>query len=203
MKYIFVTFLTICIVSLTGQSASAEKISSLRSGNWKGGAYTNNNTGRFSHCAASVKYKSGILLLFSVTNKRRWNMGLSNNEWNLTPKKKYPVEYRVDRGGYFEGTAIAKSRGLVQVFLPTSDRLFRQFKNGRRLSVWAARQKMNFALTGTRTMLAKLLNCANFYIKRERRSRGRDNPFERNKTNPFEGNPSGPVKKKNANPFEA
>jgi len=198
MKRIYVAILAICILTMAGQNAFAKKIYSLKTGNWKGGAYTNNKTGRFSHCAASVKYKSGILLLFSVTRTRKWNMGLSNRAWDLTPRKKYPVEYRVDNGGLIYGTAIAKGRRLVQVFLPTSDNLFRQFKYGRRLTIWAARKKMNFSLTGTSKMLSLLLKCANFYVRKERK---KSNPFE-SKKNPFERRPPRPAKREKSNPFD-
>jgi len=64
MKRMCLAILAISILVFGMESAFAKKIYSLKSGNWKGGAYTNNRTGRFSHCAASVKYKSGILLLF-------------------------------------------------------------------------------------------------------------------------------------------
>ncbi len=197
MKRITFVILAIFILALSLESAFAKKIYSLRSGNWKGGAYTNNQTGRFSHCAASVKYKSGILLLFSVTRTRRWNMGLSNGSWNLTLKQKYPIEYRVDNGSVIRGTALAKSRSLVQVFLPTSDRLFRQFRNGQRLTVWAARQKMSFSLTGSSKMLTQLLKCAKFYANK---GKSQTNPFQPN--NPFVPQKKKPVRTDKSNPFD-
>jgi hypothetical protein len=199
MKRLYLAILAISILVLGLDSAFAKKIYSLKTGNWKGGAYTNNQTGRFSHCAASVKYKSGILLLFSVTRTRRWNMGLSNSSWNLTPNQKYPVKYRVDNGNLIRGTAIAKSRKLVQVFLPTSDRLFRQFKKGQRLTIWAARQKMRFSLNGSSRMLSLLLKCANFYVKKEK---SRNNPFEPNNNNPFTPRQKRPVRTDKSNPFD-
>ena len=33
---------------------------SINVGNWKGGAYTNDQTGEFTHCAAGAGYDSGI-----------------------------------------------------------------------------------------------------------------------------------------------
>lgn len=198
MKRMTFAILAISILALGPESAFAKKINSLKSGNWKGGAYTNNQSGRFSHCAASVKYKSGILLLFSVTRTSRWNMGLSNRSWNLTPKQKYPIEYRVDNGNVIRGTALAKSSNLVQVFLPTSDRLFRQFRNGKRLTVWAARQKMSFSLTGSSKMLSLLLKCAKFYSGKEK---SQNNPFEPN-NNPFAPQKKKPVRTDKSNPFD-
>ena len=65
-------------MSMVANSASAEKISDLRAGAWKGGAYSNNNTGEFSHCAASARYKSGTSLLFSVTRSGKWSMAFAD-----------------------------------------------------------------------------------------------------------------------------
>lgn len=35
-------------------------------GNWAGGAFTNNDTGQFSHCAVSASYKSGVTMHASL-----------------------------------------------------------------------------------------------------------------------------------------
>lgn len=200
MKRFQVGILTICMMMLFSDVVLAKKISSLSSGNWRGGAYSNDRSGRFSHCAASVRYKSGILLLFSVTRTRRWKMGLSNSAWNLRRNNKYNIEYRVDGNRSITGTAVSTSGRLVQVSLPTNNRLFRQFKNGRRLTVWAARQKMVFTLQGTRQMLSRLLRCANYYIKRERNNRNN----YRKPSDPFSPRNNAPRRRNNsANPFEA
>ena len=39
---------------------------SINVGNWKGGAYTNDQTGAFSHCAAGARYASGIYFLVMI-----------------------------------------------------------------------------------------------------------------------------------------
>jgi hypothetical protein len=63
--------------------ASAKAMSEWKLHGWLVGAYTNDTTKQFSHCAASIKYRSGILLLFSVTKDFRWMMGFANPEWRL------------------------------------------------------------------------------------------------------------------------
>ena len=39
---------------------------SINVGNWKGGAYTTDKTGEFSHCAAGAAYDSGIYFMVIV-----------------------------------------------------------------------------------------------------------------------------------------
>lgn len=148
-------------------SASAEKIANLSSGAWKGGAYTSNATGNFSHCAANARYKSGVALLFSVTHDRQWSMGFFNDHWDLTPGRKYPVRYQVDSGPIMKGIATAKNPKMVQVHLPPKDRMFRHFKIGHTLKVAASNRVMRFKLTGTDRMLSKLYRCATHFARKQ------------------------------------
>jgi hypothetical protein len=161
---------------LASGSASGAEIVKLRVGNWNGGAFSNDSTGKFSHCAASARYKSGITLLFSVTADRVWSMGFSSPTWQLTPNTTYPVRYRVDEGQYLEGRAVAKNNQLAQVFLPANDSLFAAFRLGGMLRVEAEKQTLLFRLTDTVDLLAALLRCA-----RDHNTAGAGN------TNPFGG----------------
>ncbi len=165
---------TIAIATSAG-TASAEKIVNVNSGSWKGGAYTNNATGRFSHCAANARYKSGIALFFSVTRTRQWSMGFANSHWELSPGNKYPVRFQVDGGPILKGVALAKTQKMVQVHLPANNRLFRHFKVGGTLKVAAGSKVMRFNLSGANRMLAKLYRCANHFAQRD--TIGRD-PFQ-------------------------
>ncbi len=154
------------------QSAVSAEIAKLKIGNWDGGAFTNDSTGAFSHCAASARYKSGITLLFSVTGDGVWSMGFSSPTWQLTANTTYPVRYRVDEGEYIQGTALAKNAQLAQVFLPRNDSLFAAFRFGGMLRVEAERQTLSFRLTDTSELLSTLLRCA-----RDHNGARPNNPF--------------------------
>ena len=39
-------------------------------GNWQGGAYTNDQTGSFSHCAAGARYASGVYFMVTIDGNR-------------------------------------------------------------------------------------------------------------------------------------
>lgn len=180
-----------CLIAISGHMAQAAKVSTLKIGSWNGGAYTNNQTGDFSHCVASARYKSGTNLLFSVTKSGRWTMGMANNTWNLARNTRYNVQFQVDRGQILKGRAIAKSKALVQIFLPTNSKLFRHFRYGKQLKVKAAKQLFRFNLTDTEHMLKRLVQCAAHH-----RKKGTENPFASGDGNPF-ANDDG-----NSNPFQ-
>lgn len=48
---------------------------SINVGNWKGGAYTNDQTGEFTHCAAGAGYDSGIYFMVMVDQAAGWSLG--------------------------------------------------------------------------------------------------------------------------------
>ena len=147
-------------VLAAAQSASAGKIAHLSSGSWTGGAFTNNHTGTFSHCAANARYKSGVALYFAVTGARQWSMAFSARHWKFERGRTYPLHYQVDDGPVIQAMAKARSAGLVQVFLPINGQVFNRFQKGTTLKIAAGRTVMQFALTGAGPMLAKLVRCA-------------------------------------------
>jgi len=52
-------------------------------GLWSGGAWTNDQTGAFSHCAASVPYQSGITMFAAVNRSYSWSLGFGDPRWTL------------------------------------------------------------------------------------------------------------------------
>ncbi len=141
-------------------STEAAQMTSIEIGNWKGGAYSNNETGEFSHCAASAKYRNGQTLLLSISRDKTWSVGFANDGWNLDPGSKHPVRLKVDDGHTYSGTASARTRYLVQVMLPRSKRLFEQFRNGLNFHIKTRNGEINFALTDVDRLLGILVRCA-------------------------------------------
>jgi hypothetical protein len=59
-------------------SAQGAPLWNNRLADWSIGAYTDEQSGTFSHCAASAVYKSGISLFFSVSHNLSWRMGFAS-----------------------------------------------------------------------------------------------------------------------------
>jgi hypothetical protein len=62
-----------------------------QSDNWSGGAYTDDTTRTFSHCAASTAYRSNILFFVAVNRSMQWNLGFLRPDWNLKTGEVIPV----------------------------------------------------------------------------------------------------------------
>ncbi|MCW5680763.1 MAG: hypothetical protein KF794_10830 [Xanthobacteraceae bacterium] len=143
-------------------SAEAAQIRSYKVANWDVGVYTDDNTGRFSHCAAAVRYRNGYLLLFSVSHNLEWAVGFSNPDWRMNPGRETEVEFRVDSYRIYRVTGRAVNNSLVRATLPDSVELFNQFRFGSRLYASISGGSVaQFNLTSTAVMLTEILRCAN------------------------------------------
>jgi hypothetical protein len=144
----------------------AATISDTHIGNWLVGAYSDDKTGAFSHCAASVQYNSGILMLLAIDRSYQWSMGFATSNWHLTVGHEYPISFTVDNTQALDGTGVAVRTDMVRVPLADSAALFNQFRRGYMLRVYSADQKFEFVLSGTNKILPALLRCVKSELER-------------------------------------
>ena len=91
---------------------------SINVGNWKGGAYTNDQTGDFSHCAAGVGYDSGIYFMVTIDQGAGWSLGLHNPKWTLTKNQEFRMALTFDGQRPFNVQGSALSENLIRVPMP-------------------------------------------------------------------------------------
>jgi len=145
-------------------TANAASINRYKVAGWDMGVFTNDSTGRFSHCAASAQYRNGLLLLFSVSDKYEWSIGFSNTEWNLREGREIGLDFKIDGGRVYTVRGVAVSNRLVRGRLPDSVELFNQFRQGYRMVVSLNdNAPVTFNLTDTNPMLTEILQCAKRY----------------------------------------
>ena len=146
---------------MAGATARAELIngSQFQSGNWKGAAYTNDTTGRFSHCAMSTAYQSGISMFFAISDNYTWRLGWSNTSWNLNVNQTYAVSLSVDgvNAGTVQAKAVNKQFAVAE--LPAQATLFDLFRRGNLLTMVSGNDRFQFSLLGTNAALTLLGTC--------------------------------------------
>jgi hypothetical protein len=69
---------------------------SISVGNWQGGAYTNDQTGSFTHCAAGARYASGVFFLVMIDHNGGWSLGFMHERWKLTTGEAFPLTLTFD-----------------------------------------------------------------------------------------------------------
>ncbi len=162
MRFLVAASVTAAIASTS--PAMAAQINSYKVATWEVGVYTNDQNGRFTHCAAAARYQSGITLLFSVSESLEWAIGFSSPEWTLREGRTFDVDFRVDNNRPYTVNGRAVNNRLIRATLPDSAELFNQFRYGYRIVVRVDDNRETvFNLSNTNPMLTDLLNCARKY----------------------------------------
>ncbi|MGE0235275.1 hypothetical protein [Methylocystis sp.] len=151
-------------------------------GNWQGGSFTNDETGAFSHCAASVPYQNGMSLFVAV-DSAGWRLGFLNNGWRLVVGQNLPIQLRFDGGAPLPLTAIPLNGILAVVPMPVQSTLMRTFMDADRMDFIAGGNVFPFNLEGSLRVFPLLADCAKRHtpqgppaVAQERRSPKRSAP---------------------------
>jgi len=132
---------------------------SISVGNWKGGAFTNDQTGAFSHCGATAIYQSGIIFLVMVDGTPSWSLGFAHDSWSLSGGQSFPIALTFDGGRAVNVRGIALSNKLVRVPMPDNSSLINQFRKAKSMTAYAQGQLFQFNLDQTAQLLPTLVNC--------------------------------------------
>src|SRR5262245_60433551 len=85
------------IAAVASTSASAKgPFGSIHVGQWTGGAYSDDKTGAFSHCAAGAQYLNGIYLMLSQNKENGWSVAFANPKFQLTAGDTFPIDLTFD-----------------------------------------------------------------------------------------------------------
>ncbi len=103
-----------CLTTL--QPGQAAPLKHFKVGSWEAGAYSDDGLrNKFSHCAGSVTYKSGIIVTLIINREYKWGVALANPAWNLKPGADVAVAYVVDGGEPRATTAKVVSNNQVLI----------------------------------------------------------------------------------------
>jgi S1-C subfamily serine protease len=132
---------------------------SVKVGNWTGGAYTNDQSGAFTHCAAGSPYLSGIYFLVMVDQNLNWSLGFAHEKWTLTPGQAFPISLTFDGQPPFNVHGVGITTNLVRVPMPDNSSLIAQFRRAKGMSAYTQGQLFQFSLNQTAQLLPTLVNC--------------------------------------------
>ena len=156
-----IVFATAFATAFAGGLCAAEIIgSSFTSGNWEGAAYTFDDTGMFSHCAVSVEYVSGDLLVFSVNSDVTVTVGVVSDRFNFTPGEEFPVSLHVDRRKPFQAWAAAVDYDFLSFTIEDFHNAMDALTRGQSLSVSSYTELGSYDLSGSYRALEGARNCA-------------------------------------------
>lgn len=148
-----------CLIATLSTSDARGPYGTINVGNWKGGAYTNDQSGAFTHCAAGATYGSGIHFVVTIDDKAAWGLGFAHENWTLTTGQAFPIVLTFDGQTPFNVHGIPIGDKLVRVPMPPNSALITQFRKAKTMTAFTQGQLFQFKLDQTAQLLPALANC--------------------------------------------
>jgi S1-C subfamily serine protease len=157
MKRVVAVVLLFSGLIFSAPSFAAGPFGTIHVGNWHGGAYTNDNDGSFSHCAALSSYASGISVVISYNAKNQWLMGFASSKFHLTKGETFPIDLTFDGESQVRLFGTAVSDQLISaIMVPNA---LRDFRKATLMVAVARGSTFQFALNSAGPLLPVLSNC--------------------------------------------
>jgi len=151
-------FLAVFVQIAIGSIAHAKgPYGNIHVGNWSGGAFTDDNTGAFSHCAATTAYGNGIILVVGQNASNSWLLSFASPNFHLKQGETVPIDLTFDGQAEARIFASANSNIMATAILPPN--VARTFQKASLMVAVSGSTVLNFNLTSTGPLLAALSSC--------------------------------------------
>jgi S1-C subfamily serine protease len=153
------SFALACLVNLAILSAAcaAGPFGSIHVGAWNGGAFTDDNTGAFSHCGASTNYASGVTVVVGQNANASWLLGFNSAGFRFTAGETFPLDITFDGQSQVRLFTTAISPTFIFGVMPPN--AARDFQKASLMVAVAKGSTFQFNLTSTAPLLSALANC--------------------------------------------
>jgi S1-C subfamily serine protease len=158
LRYVVLAISVLGGAVLVFPAFAAGPFGSIRVGSWSGGAYTNDQTGAFSHCSAATEYASGVTLIVGQNAGGNWILGFGSPAFRLKPSETFPIDVTFDGQPRFHLFGTAVTTELVTSILPSSAPL-EQFRKAHLMVAEAKGTTLQFNLDSTGKLLPVIANC--------------------------------------------
>lgn len=142
---------------LAGTADAKGPFGSLKIGNWIGGAFSNDETGAFSHCAATSPYANGVILVVSQNSAGTWLLAFASPGYSFNKGENAAIDVTFDGQEQARLYATAYQPNMLTAVMPLN--VVRTFQKASLMVATAGRTVLNFDLTSTGPVIAALANC--------------------------------------------
>jgi len=144
-------------VAIMSQALAAGPYGSINVGGWKGGAFTDDSTGAFSHCAATMSYASGVILVIGLNSANSWLLGFANPTFQYTKGESIPIDVTFDGQTGARIFANANSQIMMTAILPPN--VARILQRSSLMAATTGHTTYQFNLTSVGPLLPVIANC--------------------------------------------
>lgn len=144
-------------VSVVADAHAAGPFGSVKVGNWIGGAFSNDETGAFSHCAATTPYANGVILVVGYNAAGIWSLGFASPNYRFKQGENAAIDVIFDGQEQARLFATANQQNMLTSVMPAN--VVRKFQKASLMVATSGRTVLNFDLTSTGPVIAALANC--------------------------------------------
>lgn len=144
-------------VSVVAAAHAAGPFGSVKVGNWIGGAFSNDETGAFSHCAATTPYANGVILVVGYNAAGIWSLGFASPNYRFKQGENAAIDVIFDGQEQARLFATANQPNMLTSVMPAN--VVRTFQKASLMVATSGRTVLNFDLTSTGPVIAALANC--------------------------------------------
>lgn len=144
-------------LNLAGLAHAAGPFGSVNVGNWIGGAFSNDETGAFSHCAATAPYANGVILVVAQNAAGSWLLSFASPGYRFSKGENAAIDVIFDGQEQARLFATANQPNMLTSVMPAN--VVRTFRKSSLMVATAGRTVLNFDLTSTGPVIAALANC--------------------------------------------
>lgn len=144
-------------LAFAGTADAKGPFGSLKIGNWIGGAFSIDETGAFSHCAATSPYANGVILVVSQNSAGTWLLAFASPGYSFSKGENAAIDVTFDGQEQARLYATAYQPNMLTAVMPLN--VVRTFQKASLMVATAGRTVLNFDLTSTGPVIAALANC--------------------------------------------
>lgn len=149
-----------CVLQMTlaGWAHAAGPFGSVNLGNWIGGAFSDDQTGAFSHCAATAPYANGVILVVAQNAAGSWLLSFASPGYKFNKGENAAIDVIFDGQEQARLFATANQPNMLTSIMPPN--VVRSFQKASLMVATAGRTVLQFQLTSTAPLVSALGNCA-------------------------------------------
>lgn len=145
------------LVCLVGSAHAKGPFGTVNVGGWTGGAFSNDETGAFSHCAATAPYANGVILVVSQNAAGIWSLAFASPSYHFNKGENAAIDVTFDGQEQARLYATAYRPDMLTSVMPLN--VVRTFQRASLMVATAGHAVLNFDLRSTGPAIAALANC--------------------------------------------
>src|SRR5690242_13503816 len=151
------SFASLLQIAIASSASAAGPFGTIHVGNWIGGAFSNDATGAFSHCAATTPYANGVSLVVGQNAANAWLLGFASPTFHLKKGETLPIDVTFDGRSEARLFATANSNIMLTAILPPN--VARTFRRASLMVAQAGHTTLQFNLKSTGPLLNVVAAC--------------------------------------------